>query len=93
VQALLAARLEFEMLYRNCDVSILARDTGFSEGAVENLAGRSDKRPALAIFLVARLLANKDDPSMGATFAEHGLGGILVERTTAAIRRFAAQRR
>ena len=67
-------------------------DAGLREGAVEQLAGRADERAAGEILLVARLLADEHDARVERAFAEHGLGGVLVEMAAGAAFRLGEQR-
>jgi hypothetical protein len=91
VQTEFAARYEFEMLDRIGDVDLLPVDAGLLERPVEHLARRADERLAGEIFLVAGLLADQHDRGGGRSFAEHGLGGVLPQRTGAAGAGFVAQ--
>ena len=59
VDAALPALLEFEVLDCIGDIDVAALDAGFRHSAVEELAGGSHEGPALPVFLVARLLADK----------------------------------
>src|SRR5437762_6366071 len=93
MQALLAARLEFEMLDRIGDIGLAAIDAGIGQGAVEDFSRRPDKGLALEIFLVTRLLADKDDRRLGGTFAKDGLGGVFIELAAPAVVGLGAQLR
>ena len=79
------------MLHRVGDIDLRPVDAGFFQCAVEHLPGRSDKRFAGEIFLVAGLLADQHHLRMLRAFAEHGLGRIFPERTGAAIGGLLAQ--
>ena len=92
VDAALAALLELEMLDRVGDVGRAAVDPGLAERAVEQLAGRADERAAGEILLVARLLADEQDPGVERAFAEHGLGRAFVEVAAGAAHRLVAHR-
>lgn len=91
MQALLAARLEFEMLHRIGDIGLAAIDAGIGQSAVEEFSCRPNKGPALQVFLIARLLTDKDDRRLRGTLAEDGLGRVFVERAAAAILGLGAQ--
>ena len=93
VDAALAPPLELEMLHRIGDVGPLARHAGLGQRLVEQLPGRTDERRAGQILLVARLLADEDQPRIERAFAEHGLGGAFVEIAAGAVHRFRAHRR
>ena len=80
----LAARLPLEVLHRVGDVGLTPIDTGFLEGAIEQLAGRPDERPATQVLVVARLLTDEHDPRVSLAFAEDGLGRALIEVTARA---------
>src|SRR5690349_13727645 len=69
-----AAPLESEML--NCigNVDLIAPDARFDQRAIEQLAGRSHKRLARDVFVVAGLLAHQHDASVRPTSSEHSLG-------------------
>ncbi len=62
VDAALAARLPFEMLDGIGDVDVVAIDAGVGEAAIEKKSGGADKRRAFAVFTVAGLLADEDEP-------------------------------
>jgi hypothetical protein len=74
-----AAPYPLEMLDRIGDVCVLARDSRFRKGLVEHTSRRSDERTSLAIFLIARLLANKHDVRLRRAFAEDGLRASFIE--------------
>ena len=76
---------EFEMLDGVGDVDSRAVEIGFGHRAVEQLAGRADEGAAGEVLLVARLLADEHDASVGRAFAEHGLGRGLPEVAAAAV--------
>ena len=84
MDAPLAARLELEMLDRVGDVDLEPIDIGLVEYLVEHLAGRPDEGLAGDILLVARLLADEDDPRILGSLAEHGLRGVAPQRAAAA---------
>jgi hypothetical protein len=87
VDPALAALLELEVLDRVGDVDRLALETRFGQGLVEYLAGRTDERRALAIFLISRLFADEHDPRGGRASAEDGLRGVTVEVAAGTARR------
>src|SRR6185437_8400884 len=63
--------LVFEMLNGIGDVGVFSFDSSSFESAVEELPGRPNKRVSLAIFLVARLLADKGQRRAYRTFAQY----------------------
>src|SRR3954447_21825256 len=69
----LAARLPFEVLDDIGDVDGGAIDAGVDEGAIEQLAGRSDEGMAAQVFVVARLLADEHQLRPFPAFAKHRL--------------------
>jgi hypothetical protein len=54
----LAALLESEMLHRIGDVGLRVIDARVFERAIQYPSGRPHKRPPLAVFIIARLLAD-----------------------------------
>ncbi len=91
VDALLAARLEFEVLHRIGDIGALAVDAGIAERPVEHASGRSDEGLAGQVLAVAGLLAHEDEVRGRQAFAEHHLGREPVEVAPRAGQRLAAQ--
>lgn len=85
MNATFAARVlcPLEVLHGIRDVDVLARDACGVEGAIEQLARRSDERPSCFILGVAWLFANDDHPCAARAFAEDGLGAELVEMAAA----------
>ncbi len=77
-----AARLEFEMLDRVCDVNRPPVYPGFFQCLIQQLAGRTNKRPANNVFLIARLFADEHHPRVMRAFAKHGLRRGREQRTT-----------
>src|SRR5439155_18349610 len=73
------ARLPLEVLDDVRDVGVAAVDPGVLEGAVEELPGRADERPAGEVLLVAGLLADEHQAGRLAPLAEDGLGRSLPE--------------
>src|SRR5205807_1798460 len=91
VDPALAALLELEVLDGVGDVDLLALEPRVGQGLVEHLAGRTDERRALAIFLVSRLFSDEHDPRGGRASAEDGLRGVTVEVAAGTARRCLAQ--
>src|SRR5579883_3161080 len=85
VQPPLAALRELEMLHRIGDIDPVAGEAGLAQRAIEKPAGRPDKGPADPVFLIAWLLADKDDRGVGGTFAEDRLGRARPEGAGAAM--------
>jgi hypothetical protein len=86
------ARFPFEVLHDVGDVGFLAFDAGFRKAAVEQSAGRSDKRASGKVFLIARGFADQHHRCVRGAFTEHCLRRVLVERTCGAVRRMMPQR-
>jgi hypothetical protein len=84
VDAPLAAQLELEVAHRIGHVDRLARHAQLLQGAVEQLAGRSDEGPAAQVFLLARLLADAHHRRLERPFAGHGLRGRRADGAFAA---------
>src|SRR5438270_9246559 len=84
MDAALAARLPFDMLHRVRDVNFLPFDAGFFEGAIKDFSSRAHKWFSGDILLVAGLLTEKHERRVLASFAEDGLRGVFVERTSCA---------
>src|SRR5438270_7716144 len=87
VDAALAAWLPLEMLDRVGDVDVASRDPRVLERLVEHCAGGPDEWCALAVFLVARLLADKHHTSLVRPGAEDDLRCSLVKIAAAAFMR------
>jgi len=83
----LAAGLVMEMLDRVRNVDLAAIDRRALKCAVEDAAGRSNERVALAILAVAWLFADEQDARGGGSFSEHGLRSFPVQLTVRAPRR------
>jgi hypothetical protein len=79
VEAALAAPYPFEMLDRVGDVNLLAGDAGLRQSLVEHPSRRSDKGTSLAIFLIARLLANQHQIRVRGANPKNRLSRALVE--------------
>jgi len=77
MDASLPAWFPLEMFHYICDVSLASIDAGLFKRLVEQPSCGSDKRLALKIFIIPRLLADKQNLSAAVTFAEHRLGRIL----------------
>src|SRR5947207_11656539 len=75
----LSARLEFEMLYGVGHVNFLARNSHLHHHLIEQRSCRPDEWLAGKIFLIAWLLADKNDARVGRTFAENGLRGVAIQ--------------
>jgi hypothetical protein len=78
VLAPLALRFPFEMLDGIRDIHVPTGNAGFDESLVKSFTCRSDERMTRHIFLIARLLADKQDGSLGGSLAENRLGGVFV---------------
>jgi len=81
VDAPLPARLPLEVFHHIRDVDAPAIDAGLDERAIEELPRRADEGVAGEVLVVAWLLADHDEVSVGGAFAEDGLGSGLVEGT------------
>ena len=79
VDAAFAARLPFEMFDGVGDVGFVAVDAGLFERGVEQFSCWADERLALAVFLIAGLLSDKDDSWFARAVSEDGLRGAFVE--------------
>jgi hypothetical protein len=79
VDPALPSQLETEMLDDVRQVYGFAVDTGFVERFIQEAAGRSDERLAVAVFTIAGLFTNQDDAGVCVARAvpEHGLRGVL----------------
>jgi uncharacterized protein YecE (DUF72 family) len=92
VQAPFPPRRPLEVLDRVGQVDRFAIDAGLAERLVEQPAGRSHERPALAVFLVAGCLAYEDRPGRDEALAKDRLRAALVEIARLAAGSGAAQR-
>ncbi len=81
VDAALAALLELEMLDRIREIDRRPVEADLLHGLRQEPARRADEGPALAIFLVSRLLAHEHDGGADRAFAEHGLRGAGHQRS------------
>ena len=90
MNAAFAARLVLEVLHGVRQVHVAARDAGHLQRLVEYRARRSNKRLALAVFLIPRHFADQHDIGLARTLAEDCLSGAPIQLATAARRgRFA----
>jgi len=92
VHAALAAAGELEVLDDVGHVRVAARNPGGGEGVVEHAARRTDERPACEILRVAGLLADQHHARVLAALAEHRLGRVAIEGTSATRRDTGAHR-
>src|SRR5438034_2665204 len=74
------ARLPLEMFDGIRDVNLIAVDPRFLECAFEQPARRPNKWFSSKILLIAGLFAQKHQPRVFRSFAEHGLGSAFVKR-------------
>src|SRR4051794_26124413 len=81
VNASFAALFVAEVLHCAGDVYMLTLKACIGEGTVEQLASGSDERSAFTIFVIARLLPYKNDPSVKGTFTEHRLSRVFPQVT------------
>ncbi|GES42442.1 hypothetical protein RsS62_16940 [Rhizobium dioscoreae] len=79
MQSFLAAHLIFEMLHGVGDITTVPIHARFLKAFIKKPAGRSDKRPAGHILLVARLFTDQHDVGLGRPFAEHEMSGVAIE--------------
>jgi len=79
VQAPLAALNPSEVFHGIGNINVLARYTRFAERFVQHSTRRSNERMPLAIFHVARLFAYQHEIRVFCTFAENGMGRVLVK--------------
>ena len=78
VETAFTAPNPFEMLDRVRYINPFSRYTGFDERFVEHASRRSNKRMALAVFLITRLLADQEQVDFWRALAENRLNGVLV---------------
>jgi hypothetical protein len=64
------------MLYEVRDIDFLPVNTGLLKGAIEQFAGRTDKRMSVKILLITRLLSDEDRLWPVATLAKDSLRRI-----------------
>ena len=79
------ALLELEMLDGVRHVDLRAIDSRRFERAIEELAGWTHERPALQIFLIARLLANQHQRRARRAFTEYALRRMFVKRAASTL--------
>src|SRR5262249_32428825 len=91
VDAPLGRSLELEVLDRVGHEDVPASDLRSRERLVQQRSGRADERMALPVLLVARLLADEDEPGAGRALAEHGLRRVAIEVAAAALLNRAGQ--
>jgi len=70
VDASLAALLELEMLDGVGDIDTIPVDARFRQSPIKELAGWSDKWPALPVLLIARLLTHEGNRSTDGALAQ-----------------------
>jgi hypothetical protein len=85
VDALLPANDESEVLHQVGDVDVAAVESGFVDRAIEHAARRPDERPAGAVLLVARLLADQHDAGVIRSLPEDGLRRVPIELAAVAL--------
>src|SRR3954465_9484726 len=101
VNAKLAARLPFKVLYRVGDINSLAVDPGYFEALIEKLSRRSDKGMAFPVLTIAGLFADHQHPRPRAFMirnsalhlSEHSLDRVSIEFAPAAALHCLAQHR
>jgi hypothetical protein len=89
VEPSLTARLEFEMLDGIGSISARAVDARVAQRSIQQKPRRPDKRMAIAVFSISRLLANQHDLGVCWTFAEYSLSRIFPQRADPAACGFA----
>src|SRR5947208_16307634 len=87
VDAAFAARFPLEMLDDVSDISFLAINACFFKCFVEQFAGRTNKRLAFEVFIVAGLLADEENFSLASAGAKDGLRAALIKVAGLAIGR------
>ena len=73
-------------------VGIVAVDAGCFQSLIKHATGRADERLSLKIFVVPRLLANKNDARLAPALSKDSLRGILIEAAAPTILGCLAQR-
>ena len=76
VNAALASRLPFEVLYGIGDVNFGSINSRFNQGAVEKFPGRSNERAAVEVLIIPGLFSDQHDFAARRSGAEYGLSGI-----------------
>ena len=82
-----------EMLHHIRNIYITSRDANLCQSLIKQPSGRTHEGMTSEIFSISGLLANEDDFSMCAPFAEHRLGGSFPKVASLAARRGHAQAR
>src|SRR5256884_2453753 len=82
-----------EMLHHIRNIYITSRDANLCQSLIQQLSGRTHEGMTSEIFSISGLLANEDDFSMCAPFAEHRLGGSFPKVASLAARRSRTQAR
>jgi hypothetical protein len=77
-------RLPFEVFHNVGDIGEAAVDFGFLQRMVEEFAGRADKGLAGQVFVVARLLTDKEELRFWRAFAEDRLRALFPQVTSLA---------
>lgn len=80
-----AAFLEFEVLHGIGYINFSGIDAGIGQGASKHLAGRTDERMTLPVFLIAGLFSDQDQTRRRRSFAEHALRSETIKIATPAI--------
>src|SRR5436305_8185578 len=74
------------MLRRIGDITLLARDFCGLHPLIQYSSRRADEGLSSAVFLIARLFADKHDDCIGGAFAEDSLGGVAIQFASLALR-------
>src|SRR5207247_6260969 len=82
-----------EMLHHIRNIYITSRDANLCQSLIQQLSGRTHEGMTSEIFSISGLLANEDDFSMCAPFAEHSLGSSFPKVASLAARSGHAQAR
>src|SRR5207249_10739702 len=82
-----------EMLRHIRNIYITPRDANLCQSLIQQLSDRCHEGMTREIFSISGLLANEDDFSMCAPFAEHRLGSSFPKVASLAVRRGHAQAR
>jgi hypothetical protein len=91
VDAALAAFDELEMFDRVRDIDVARIDPGVMHRSMQKLPGGSDERMTLAIFAIARLLADEHHARVRRPFAEDRLRCEFIQVASATMLRRLAQ--
>jgi hypothetical protein len=84
VNAPLASRLPFEVLYRIRQINFRTIDASFFKGSAKQSSGRADKWPTSQVLFVAGLLADENDFRKQWAFPKNGSRCIFVKVTALA---------